>query len=44
MNDNTLAWVTKGDDFSSIDFRGNLLGHCGLHPIEKSPWEVFFFL
>jgi hypothetical protein len=26
MNDNTLAWATEGDDFSSIDFWGMLLG------------------
>jgi hypothetical protein len=26
MNDNTLAWATEGDDFSSIDLWGNLLG------------------
>jgi hypothetical protein len=27
MNDNTLVCAKKGDNFSSIDFRGHLLGH-----------------
>jgi hypothetical protein len=44
MNNNGLLWVTKEDDFSSIDFLDSLLGQLAPHPIGKLPWEVFFFL
>jgi hypothetical protein len=47
LNDNILAWATKADDISSIDFWGSLLGQLcttSPHPIEKSPWDVFLFM
>jgi hypothetical protein len=36
MNDNTLAWAIEGDDFSSMDFWGSLLGQL----CTTSNWKI----
>jgi hypothetical protein len=44
MNNNGLLWVIEEDDFSSIDFLATCKASYASHPVEKSSWEVFFFI